>query len=182
MTSPSYPCRTPTPRSPWHSASNRQGQTAKTRYAAERTGAAAVTIPPASCVTSLSTTRRITSLRWSYRHTKRTPQQTCTFGDTTMHDGAHRQLPLDDPENAYVLLHTPQGPTLWSHNVLLFGSSASVWGYNRFGDAMVSVSRILLLCPTMHYVDDYLGAPKSPNTHHRASKLSRISTARWAIG
>ncbi|CAE7455981.1 unnamed protein product, partial [Symbiodinium pilosum] len=58
------------------------------------------------------------------------------------HDGAYRQLPLDNPENAYVLLHTPQGPTLWSHNVLLFGSSASVWGYNRFGDAMVSVSRL----------------------------------------
>ena len=61
------------------------------------------------------------------------------------HDGAYRQLPLDNPESAYVLLQTPDGPTLWSHNVLLFGSSASVWGYNRFGDAMVSVSRILLV-------------------------------------
>ena len=71
------------------------------------------------------------------------------------HDGAYRQLPLDRPEQAYVLLHTPDGPTLWSHNVLLFGSSASVWGYNRFGDAMVAVSRLILLCPTMHYVDDY---------------------------
>ena len=71
------------------------------------------------------------------------------------HDGAYRQLPLDQPEQAYVLLHTPEGPTLWSHNVLLFGSSASVWGYNRFGDAMVSVSRLILLCPMMHYVDDY---------------------------
>ena len=71
------------------------------------------------------------------------------------HDGAYRQLPLDRPEQAYVLLHTPDGPTLWSHNVLLFGSSASIWGYNRFGDAMVSVSRLILVCPTMHYVDDY---------------------------
>ena len=48
-------------------------------------------------------------------------------------DGAYRQLPLDQPQRAYVLLHTPEGPTLWSHNVLLFGSSVSVWGYNRFG-------------------------------------------------
>ena len=47
------------------------------------------------------------------------------------HDGAYRQLPLDNPENAYVLLHTPQGPTLWSHNVLLFGSSTSVWGIQQ---------------------------------------------------
>ena len=71
------------------------------------------------------------------------------------HDGAYRQLPLDQPEQAYVLLHTPEGPTLWSHNVLLFGSSASVWGDNSIGDATVSVSRLILLCPTMHYVDDY---------------------------
>ena len=42
------------------------------------------------------------------------------------HDGAYRQLPLDDPRQAYVLLLTPEGPTLWSHNVLLFGSAASV--------------------------------------------------------
>ena len=49
------------------------------------------------------------------------------------HDGAYRQLPLDDPRQAYVLLLTPEGPTLWSHNVLLFVSAASVWSYNRFG-------------------------------------------------
>ena len=76
------------------------------------------------------------------------------------HDGAYRQLPLYNPESAYVLLHTPEGPTLWSHNILLFGSSASVWGYNRFGDAMVSVSRLqsppaVAHHVTMHYVDGY---------------------------
>ena len=49
------------------------------------------------------------------------------------HDAAYRQLPLDNPENAYVLLHTPEGPTLWNHSVLLFGSSASLWGYNGGG-------------------------------------------------
>ncbi|CAE7242683.1 unnamed protein product, partial [Symbiodinium sp. CCMP2456] len=41
------------------------------------------------------------------------------------HDGACRQLPLHDPREAYVLVLTPMGPTLWSHNVLLFGSAAS---------------------------------------------------------
>ena len=57
------------------------------------------------------------------------------------HDGAYRQLPLDDPRQAYVLLLTPEGSTLWSHNVLLFGSAASVWSYNRFGDVLVACSR-----------------------------------------
>ena len=94
-------------------------------------------------------------------------------------DGAYRQLPLDNPENAYVLLHTPQGPTLWSHNVLLFGSSASVWGYNRFGDAMVSVSRILLLCPTMHYVDDY---GSTEITKHSSSGFQAFEDFNGALG
>ena len=95
------------------------------------------------------------------------------------HDGAYRQLPLDNPETAYVLLHTPQGPTLWSHNVLLFGSSASVWGYNRFGDAMVSVSRILLLCPTMHYVDDY---GSTEITKHSSSGFQAFEDFNGALG
>ncbi|CAE7242237.1 unnamed protein product [Symbiodinium pilosum] len=88
----------------------------------------------------------------------------CTTNLTITHQITSQPLPSDHTNTtltssymcgAYVLLHTLEGPTLWSHNVLLFGSSASVWGYNRFGDAMVSVSRLILLCPTMHYVDDY---------------------------
>ena len=71
------------------------------------------------------------------------------------HDGAYRQLPLHDPRQAYVLLLTPDGPTLWSHNVLFFGSAASVWSYNRFGDVLVACSRTLVLSPALHYVDDY---------------------------
>ena len=71
------------------------------------------------------------------------------------HDGAYRQLPLNDPRQAYVLLLTPDGPTLWSHNVLLCGSAASVWSYNRFGDVLVACSRTLVLSPALHYVDDY---------------------------
>ena len=95
------------------------------------------------------------------------------------HDGAYRQLPLDLPEQAYVLLHTPEGPTLWSHNVLLFGSSASVWGYNRFGDALVSMSRLILLCPTMHYVDDYGSTEVS---HHAESGFRSFEDFNGALG
>ena len=50
------------------------------------------------------------------------------------HDGAYRQLPLDDPSIAYVLLLTPSGPTLWHHHVLLFGSAASVWAYTTVSE------------------------------------------------
>ena len=71
------------------------------------------------------------------------------------HDGAYRQLPLEDPEIAYVLLQTPHGPTLWHHHVLLFGSAASVWAYNRFGDVLTHISRCLCGIPVVHYVDDY---------------------------
>ena len=71
------------------------------------------------------------------------------------HDGAYRQLLLRDREVAYVLLQTPNGPTLWHHHVLLFGSAASVWAYNRFGDMLTHISRCLCGIPVLHYVDDY---------------------------
>ena len=62
------------------------------------------------------------------QHTARhSNQQQLVWGHD--HDGAYRQLPLEDPEIAYVLLQTPHGPTLWHHHVLLFGSAASVWAY-----------------------------------------------------
>ena len=98
------------------------------------------------------------------------------------HDGAYRQLPLDQPQQAYVLLHTPEGPTLRSHNVLLFGSSASVWSYNRFGDAAVAVSRILLLCPTMHDVDDYESTKLTPNADSRFQSFEDLNGALGSLG
>ena len=91
------------------------------------------------------------------------------------HDGAYRQLPLDDTRQAYVLLMTPSGPTLWSHNVLLLGS----WGYNRFGDAMVAIARILLLCPALRYVDDY--GSMEPE-HHATSGFDSFEQLSGALG
>ena len=91
------------------------------------------------------------------------------------HDGAYRQLPLDDPRQAYVLLLTPEGPTLWSHHVLLFGSAASVWSYNRFGDVLVACSRTLVLSPALHYVDDYMitGRWRTASRRRAASQHSK---------
>ena len=99
---------------------------------------------------------------WLAQHTAasdQTPQQ--VWGHD--HDGAYRQLPLDDPSLAYVLLLTPEGPTLWLHHVLLFGSAASVWSYNRFGDVLTSLSRVLTATPVVHFVDDY--GSIQPTTH-----------------
>ena len=71
------------------------------------------------------------------------------------HEGAYRNFPLRYPEEAYLMLWTPEGLTLWRHNVLLFGSTASVWAYNRMGDVMCFLSRSLGMVPMLHYVDDY---------------------------
>ena len=61
------------------------------------------------------------------------------------------------------LLSRPEGPTLWLHHVLLFGSAASVWSYNRFGDVLTSLSRVLTATPVVHFVDDY--GSIQPATH-----------------
>ena len=166
------PCHTPTLRSPWHSASNRQGQTAKTRFAGERIGAAAATIPPASCTTNLSAIHQITSHPWSYRHTKRTPPQTCTFGDMTMteHTDSSPWMTPRMHTCCYTHCRDPHyGATM----------SCSLDPRPVFGDAMVSVSRILLLCPTMHYVDDY---GSTEITRHSASGFQAFEDFNGALG
>ena len=91
---------------------------------------------------------------WLTQHsTSQHPGQHAIWGHD--HDGAYRQLPLAEPSVAYALLITPDGPTLWHHHVLLFGSAASVWAYNRFGDVLTTLSRTLTATPVLHYVDDY---------------------------
>ena len=102
-----------------------------------------------------------------YHHIPHTHTQTVWGHD---HDGAYRQLPLRDPEVAYVLLQTPDGPTLWHHHVLLFGSAASVWAYNRFGDMLTHISRCICGIPVLHYVDDY----GSINHNHKTQRADSI--------
>ncbi len=61
--------------------------------------------------------------------------RSCNMADQPHHHTPDHYLrlaqPLNDPSLAYALLLTPDGPTLWLHHVLLFGSAASVWSYNR---------------------------------------------------
>eukprot|EP00971_Amphidinium_carterae_P043753 861211-Amphidinium_carterae.1 len=71
------------------------------------------------------------------------------------HAAAYRQLPLRHPQHAYLVLRTPQGLAVWRQRAVLFGSTGSVWAYNRFADALLFVARCLLAIPALHYVDDY---------------------------
>ena len=94
------------------------------------------------------------------------------------HDGAYRQLPVQNPSHAYMLLLTPAGPTLWRHNVLLFGAVASVWGYNRFGDAICFLARALLASPVLHYLDDYGSSePLVEQFHHMPTASNTAASA-----
>ena len=92
------------------------------------------------------------------------------------HDGAYRQLPLDDPSIAYVLLLTPSGPTLWHHHVLLFGSAASVWAYNRFGDMLSAIARTITCIPVVHYVDDYGSIEPTRTAQSGFSTFERLNS------
>ncbi|CAE7699540.1 unnamed protein product, partial [Symbiodinium sp. KB8] len=71
------------------------------------------------------------------------------------HEAAYRQFPVEEPSDTWVILSTPAGPTLWRHNVLMFGSTASVWSYCRVADLMAWLCRALLLVPLLHFVDDF---------------------------
>ena len=95
------------------------------------------------------------------------------------HEGAYRQLPLKVPQQAYVLMMTPRGPTLWRHNVLLFGAVASVWAYNRFGDILRALTRGYLFATAIHYVDDY-GAVEQ--TTQSASSFEAFSDFNLKLG
>ena len=99
------------------------------------------------------------------------PDDHFRYGDTNMM--VHI---LRDSREAYVLLFTPEEPTLWSHNVLLFESAASVWSFNRFDDILVVYSRTMILSPTMHYVDDYgsMEDSLSVNRNFESSKNTAV--------
>ena len=71
------------------------------------------------------------------------------------HESAYRQLPVANPEDTYVIMNTPSGPTLWRHNVHMFGGTASVCSYCRVADLMAWLNRCVLLVPALHFVDDF---------------------------
>ena len=73
---------------------------------------------------------------------------------------AYRQFPVSRPNDAFALILTPSGPSLWRHGVLPFGAASSVWCFNRCVDALTFLARSLLLILLIHFVDD-IGCPDS---------------------
>ena len=71
-------------------------------------------------------------------------------------DAAYRQIPVRPDADAFTILQTEDGPTLWRHAAAPFGATASVWAFNRLADALVSLARRLLLIPVCHFVDDFM--------------------------
>ena len=82
-------------------------------------------------------------------------------------DSAYRQLGVRDQAFAYVIINTPKGAMLFRHTALCFGSTASVWSFNRFADALVTLMHHLFLTPVLHYVDDF-GGVEPTNTARSA--------------
>ena len=68
---------------------------------------------------------------------------------------AYRQWPVRRPEHCATFLPTAAGVTLWMHMAMCFGAAASVWNFNRAGDAVQLVVRALVLPLGGHYVDDF---------------------------
>ena len=76
-------------------------------------------------------------------------------------DSAYRQLGVRNTDYSYVVLQTPRGAMLFRHTALCFGSTASVWSFNRFADSLVFLMHHLLITPCLHYVDDFGGVEPS---------------------
>ena len=85
---------------------------------------------------------------------------------------AYRQFLLEWPNDAFILLLTPSGPSLWRHGVLPFGAASSVWCFNRCVDALTFLARSHLLILLIHFVDD-IGCPDS-----KASSASSFQSFR----
>ena len=68
---------------------------------------------------------------------------------------AYRQWPVRRPEHCATFLPTAAGVTLWMHMAMCFGAAASVWNFNRAGDAVQLVVRALVFLLGGHYVDDF---------------------------
>ena len=73
--------------------------------------------------------------------------------------------------NAYGVRHSvapswphPVGLSFWYHLAMNFRATASVWNFNRGGDALQQLFRGLLLLATGHYVDDLESRPWSPSS------------------
>ena len=78
-------------------------------------------------------------------------------------NAAYRQFPVRSTDHTYTILCCPDGPVVFRHCALSFGSTASVWAFNRTADAVCHLTRRILWSPVCHYVDDF-GCVESSTT------------------
>ena len=64
---------------------------------------------------------------------------------------------------------------MWQHVVLVFGATSSVWGYNRFGDALVGIGRLTLATLCFHYVDDYGGVEEARTAESASNSFGDLN-------
>ena len=83
------------------------------------------------------------------------PDDHSRCGDTTMMVHIGNNYHFETHRKPTCCCSRRRDPLCGAKNVLLFGSAASVWSYNRFGDILVACSRTMILSPAMYYVDDY---------------------------
>ena len=70
-------------------------------------------------------------------------------------NSAYRQFPAKSTDHTYTILCCPDGPLVFRHCALSFGSTASVWSFNRTADSVCFLARRILWSPICHYVDDF---------------------------
>ncbi|CAE7943369.1 unnamed protein product, partial [Symbiodinium necroappetens] len=92
-------------------------------------------------------------------------------------EAAYRQYPVSDPNQCFVLLMTPQGPTLWRHYVMPFGATSSVFHFNKATDALLWLARSLFWCPCIHFVDDLGSVDPSDSSQSGFSTFREFCSA-----
>ena len=82
------------------------------------------------------------------------------------HEGAHRAFPVRRPAECATVLPGGYPEPVYLHQVLPFGSAASVWSYVRFADAACCISVATLFVGAAHFVDDFFEREAEQSANH----------------
>ena len=63
------------------------------------------------------------------------------------------------------------------HYALLFGALGSVHGWNRVGELIACIARVVLFLPALRYVDDYFSIEPAATAEHAHSCFLRLTRA-----
>ena len=92
---------------------------------------------------------------------------------------AFRRIPIK-PEHrqfANIMFVTSAGVLTAQHLTMMFGSIASVHGWNRAACLFRSIGRRLLHLPLLCYVDDYFGVDRKGDAEHAVECFARVLRA-----